>query len=64
MLSKVETKSNKVHTNGHAIKQKSGDEIWDELLESPESINFLRKMKEKVRKDIANGDVEEGGFGY
>ncbi len=64
MLAKEETKSNKIHTNGHAKRQKSGDEIWDELLASPESKKLLLQMAEEAKKEFREGKCEPGGFGF
>jgi hypothetical protein len=42
---------------------KSGDEIWDELLASPESDAFLKKLSAQAHQDYLDGNVEPGGFG-
>ena len=61
-VSKVETKLNKVHSNRHAKKQKKGDEIWDELLKSPESKILLAQMAEQAKRDFKDGKFKIGGF--
>lgn len=44
-------------------KRKNGDEIWDELLVTPESKALLKTLSEKAHQDYLNGNIEPGGFG-
>lgn len=44
-------------------KRKNGDEIWDELLATPESDAFLKSLSEKAHEDYLSGNTEPGGFG-
>lgn len=44
-------------------KRKNGDEIWDELLATPESEAFLKSLSEKAHQDYLSGNTEPGGFG-
>jgi hypothetical protein len=46
-----------------AKKPKNGDEIWDELLATPESDAFLKALSEQVHEDYLSGNTEPGGFG-
>jgi hypothetical protein len=41
---------------------KSGDEIWDDLLATPESEAFLTLMVAEVRQEEADGKLIEGGW--
>lgn len=44
-------------------RRKNGDEIWDELLATLESKEFLKKLAAKAQQDYLDGNVERGGFG-
>ncbi|MFY7997916.1 MAG: hypothetical protein ACOVSW_04885 [Candidatus Kapaibacteriota bacterium] len=41
---------------------KNGDEIWDELLVTPESDAFLRLLSQQAHEDYLVGNTEAGGF--
>jgi hypothetical protein len=45
-----------------AKKPRNGDEIWDELLATPESEAFLTLMIAEVRQEEAEGKLIEGGW--
>jgi hypothetical protein len=42
--------------------QKTGDEIWDELLATPESDAFLTLMVAEVREEEAEGRLIDGAW--
>lgn len=42
--------------------RRSSDEIWDELLTTPESEAFLMMMVADVRKEEGEGKLVEGGW--
>jgi hypothetical protein len=46
-----------------AKKLKNADEIWDELMSTPQSDAFLKSLSEQVHQDYLSGNTEEGGFG-
>ena len=43
-------------------KRKTGDEIWDELLATPESHVLLRLMADEALKEHQEDKTTEGGF--
>lgn len=43
-------------------KRKTGDEIWEELLATPESQTLLRLMADEALKEHKEGKTTEGGF--
>ncbi len=45
-----------------AKKRKTGDEIWEELLATPESQVLLRLMADEALKEYNEGKTTEGGF--
>ena len=67
MLSNVEIekksiKASGINTNGK--KENSIQDIWDEELETTESILLLELLSEDADKEFEAGICELGGFGY
>lgn len=42
--------------------KKTGDEVWEELLATPESEAFLTLMVAEVRREEAEGKLIDGGW--
>lgn len=59
---KTTIKLQKAVSPSKAKNRKNGDEIWDELLATPESEAFLTLMIAEVRQEEAEGKLIEGGW--
>jgi len=65
MIGKIETKKLKPNSNvaRNGKSQKLVQDIWDEQIESDESLDYFRKSREQALKDLNEGRCSPGGFG-
>jgi len=54
--------SDSQQTENQHKRRRNGDDIWDDLLETPESEAFLTMMIADVRKEEAEGKLIAGGW--
>lgn len=62
MPTKLQTKLKKPLADNLQKSRRTGDEIWDDLFDTPESEALLTMMVADVRKEEAEGKLIEGGW--
>lgn len=59
---KTQRKPRQSSNPAHRKPIKDGDEVWDKLLETPESEAFLTLMAANVKKQRAEGKTIQNGW--